>query len=89
MGNHSQLHLVQSSTDIEDRIVGKTAADLLWDDGAGVQMALFDAVGKKLGTPAYGCSATECATGVRSLVGYGHACKGLGAPSADAVKPTI
>lgn len=42
-------------TDIEDRIVGKTAADLIWDDalGAGVQMALFDAVGKKLGTPAY------------------------------------
>jgi L-alanine-DL-glutamate epimerase-like enolase superfamily enzyme len=41
--------------DISERIVGQTAADLLWNDslGAGVQMALFDAVGKKLGTPAY------------------------------------
>ena len=41
--------------DIEDRIVGRAAGDLLWEDslGAGVQQALFDAIGKALGTPAY------------------------------------
>ena len=41
--------------DIEERIVGRSAGDLLWEDhlGAGVQQALFDAVGKALGTPAY------------------------------------
>ena len=41
--------------DIEDRIVGHAAGDLLWEDalGAGVQQALFDAVGKVLGAPAY------------------------------------
>ena len=40
---------------IDERIVGKQAGDLLWQDGlgAGVQMALFDAVGKTLGVPAY------------------------------------
>ena len=41
--------------DIHERVVGRTAADLMWNDslGAGVQMALFDAVGKKLGVPAH------------------------------------
>ena len=41
--------------DIADRIVGRSPGELLWDDalGAGVQQALFDAVGKVLGTPAY------------------------------------
>ena len=41
--------------DIEERIVGREAGDLLWEDGlgAGVQIALFDAVGKSLNTPAY------------------------------------
>jgi L-alanine-DL-glutamate epimerase-like enolase superfamily enzyme len=41
--------------DIADRIIGRNPADLLWQDklGAGVQMALFDAVGKVLGVPAY------------------------------------
>ncbi len=41
--------------DIAERVVGRNAADLLWDDklGAGVQMALFDAVGKSLNVPAY------------------------------------
>lgn len=40
---------------ISERIVGRPPGDLLWEDslGAGVQMALFDAVGKTLGTPAY------------------------------------
>jgi len=40
---------------IADRIVGQPAGDLLWQDnlGAGVQMALFDAVGKTLGAPVY------------------------------------
>ena len=43
------------SDDIEERIVGREAGDLLWEDGlgAGVQIALFDAVGKALNTPAY------------------------------------
>jgi L-alanine-DL-glutamate epimerase-like enolase superfamily enzyme len=38
---------------IQDRVVGKPAAELMWDDalGAGVQMALFDAVGKTLQVP--------------------------------------
>jgi L-alanine-DL-glutamate epimerase-like enolase superfamily enzyme len=41
--------------EIEDRVLGRAAAELLWQDdlGAGVQMALFDAVGKSLGVPAY------------------------------------
>ena len=41
--------------DIEERIVGRPAAELLWQDGlgAGVQIALFDAIGKTLGVPAY------------------------------------
>ena len=43
------------SDDIEEQIVGREAGDLLWEDGlgAGVQIALFDAVGKALNTPAY------------------------------------
>ena len=41
--------------DIAEQIVGREAGDLLWEDGlgAGVQIALFDAVGKSLNTPAY------------------------------------
>ncbi len=41
--------------DIRDRIMGRRAGELLWDDslGAGVQMALFDAVAKSLGVPIY------------------------------------
>ena len=41
--------------DIEERIGGREAGDLLWEDGlgAGIQIALFDAVGKALNTPAY------------------------------------
>lgn len=41
--------------DVADRVVGRNAGDLLWQDelGAGVQMALFDAVGKALGVPIY------------------------------------
>ena len=38
-----------------DRVMGKNPADLLWDDslGAGLQMALFDVVGKALGVPCH------------------------------------
>lgn len=41
--------------DIEEQVVGQEAAALLWRDelGAGVQMALFDAVGKVLNVPIY------------------------------------
>jgi L-alanine-DL-glutamate epimerase-like enolase superfamily enzyme len=41
--------------DVADQVVGRNAAELLWQDelGAGVQMALFDAVGKTLGVPIY------------------------------------
>jgi L-alanine-DL-glutamate epimerase-like enolase superfamily enzyme len=40
---------------VEARVVGREAAELLWQDdlGAGVQMALFDAVGKHLNVPIY------------------------------------
>jgi L-alanine-DL-glutamate epimerase-like enolase superfamily enzyme len=38
-----------------DRVLGQNPADFLWDDslGAGLQMALFDVVGKALGVPCY------------------------------------
>ena len=41
--------------DIEEQIGGREAGDLLWEDGlgAGVQIAIFDAMGKSLNTPAY------------------------------------
>ena len=41
--------------DIESRVLKKPAAELMWDDtlGAGVQMALFDAVAKSQGVPVY------------------------------------
>lgn len=41
--------------DIEDRIIGRPAAEVMWDDslGAGVQMALFDAVARAQGVPIY------------------------------------
>ena len=50
--------------DIEDRIVGRAVGDLLWQDalGAGVQQALFDAVGKVLGAPAYRLLGTKVRT---------------------------
>ncbi|HET7559565.1 MAG TPA: enolase C-terminal domain-like protein [Limnochordia bacterium] len=37
------------------RVQGKNAAELMWDDslGAGLQIALFDAVGKALGVPCH------------------------------------
>ena len=46
---------------IEERIVGRQAGDLLWQDGlgAGVQMALFDGVGKSLNVPAYSLLGTK------------------------------
>ena len=41
--------------DIEARIIGQEAAALMWDGklGAGVQMALFDAIGKHENVPVY------------------------------------
>lgn len=43
---------VSSDEDVE-RIEGKNAVELVWDDslGAGLQMALFDAVAKQIGVP--------------------------------------
>jgi L-alanine-DL-glutamate epimerase-like enolase superfamily enzyme len=40
---------------ISERVVGRPAGELLWQDGlgAGVQMALFDALGRTLGVPVY------------------------------------
>jgi galactonate dehydratase len=40
---------------VEERVLGQEAAELMWQDalGAGVQMALFDAVGKTLNVPIY------------------------------------
>ena len=41
--------------DIEERILGRKAAELMWDDelGAGLQMALFDAVGRLAEVPVH------------------------------------
>ncbi len=41
--------------DIEARIIGQEAASLMWNDGigAGVQMAIFDAIGKHENVPSY------------------------------------
>lgn len=41
--------------DIEDRILGEEAASLMWNDGigAGVQMAIFDAIGKHENVPVH------------------------------------
>ena len=40
---------------IEERVVGREASELMWEDdlGAGVQMALFDAVGKQESMPVH------------------------------------
>jgi L-alanine-DL-glutamate epimerase-like enolase superfamily enzyme len=40
---------------VEEKLLGRHPADLMWQDelGAGVQMALFDLVGKALGAPIY------------------------------------
>lgn len=45
---------VPSAQDIK-RVIGKNAIDLMWDDtlGAGLQMALFDAVGRTAGVPVH------------------------------------
>ena len=45
---------VTRDEDVE-RAEGRNAADLMWDDalGAGLQMALFDAVGRALGVPVH------------------------------------
>lgn len=44
-----------SQDDDVKRSIGKNAADLMWDDtlGAGLQMAIFDAVGKATDVPAH------------------------------------
>lgn len=41
--------------DAAERVVGQDPVTMMWDDGlgAGLQMALFDAVGKLLGTPVW------------------------------------
>lgn len=38
-----------------ERVIGRNPAELMWDDslGAGLQMALFDLVGKQLGVPVH------------------------------------
>lgn len=43
------------------RALGKNAAELMWDDslGAGLQMALFDAVGRTLGVPVHALLGTK------------------------------
>jgi L-alanine-DL-glutamate epimerase-like enolase superfamily enzyme len=47
--------------DIIDRALGQRAAELMWDDslGAGVQMALFDAVAKAQNVPVYALMGTK------------------------------
>ena len=45
---------VPSDDDVA-RVVGKNAVEMMWDDslGAGLQMALFDAVGRTAGVPVH------------------------------------
>ena len=45
----------QTSDETLASVVGKRAAELMWDDsiGTNLQMALFDAVGKELGVPVH------------------------------------
>jgi L-alanine-DL-glutamate epimerase-like enolase superfamily enzyme len=47
--------------DVHDRAMGQRAAAMMWDDtlGAGVQMALFDAVAKAQGVPVYALLGTK------------------------------
>tara|TARA_A100001037_G_scaffold302838_1_gene335427 strand:- start:556 stop:1803 length:1248 start_codon:yes stop_codon:yes gene_type:complete len=47
--------------DVYDRTLGRRAAEMMWEDslGAGVQMALFDAVGKALGVPVHALLGTK------------------------------
>lgn len=47
--------------DVFDRAVGRRAAELMWDDslGAGVQMALFDAVARAQSVPVYALLGTK------------------------------
>ncbi len=53
----TMLYYTWGATSDEDvaRAHGKNAVEIMWDDefGAGLQMALFDAVGKACGVPAY------------------------------------
>jgi L-alanine-DL-glutamate epimerase-like enolase superfamily enzyme len=46
----------------EERVVGKTPFELMWDDslGAGLQMALFDAAGKIAEVPVYRLLGDKC-----------------------------
>ncbi len=50
-----------TSDDDVARAHGRNAVELMWDDelGAGLQMALFDAVGKACGVPAYALLGTQ------------------------------
>ncbi|HAA75655.1 TPA: enolase [Candidatus Latescibacteria bacterium] len=46
----------------EDRVIGKTPFELMWDDslGAGLQMALFDVAGKLADVPLYRLLGQKC-----------------------------
>ena len=57
----SGLHTTRVPADISTRLVGRVAAELLWQDelGMGVQMALFDAVGKALNVPVHRLLGTQ------------------------------
>lgn len=55
-----------TSNETIERVVGANAVESMWDDsvGAGLQMALFDAVGKALSVPAYALMGTKYRTDV-------------------------
>ncbi|MBX3438434.1 MAG: mandelate racemase/muconate lactonizing enzyme family protein [Planctomycetaceae bacterium] len=57
------LYYTWGATDDEDvqRVIGKNAVEMMWDDslGAGLQMALFDAVAKAADVPAYALMGTK------------------------------
>jgi L-alanine-DL-glutamate epimerase-like enolase superfamily enzyme len=62
-GETMQYYTWRTVTDADvERTVGRNAAELMWDDtlGAGLQMALFDAVGRATDTPVWGLLGKKC-----------------------------
>src|SRR5687767_5608945 len=56
VGETMQFYTFQTvSEEAEKKCIGRDPAEIMWDDsfGAGLQMACFDVVGKRLGAPVW------------------------------------